>query len=98
MLRCESQRVYKNNVLTTADYLNREEDIMFKVWITVTDKLDDFNLPIWDKTQQVLDGDKNDVKNLIKQLQLVKQDVNQFVAIKQKLPLSRFDIKIQFVN
>ena len=66
----------------------------FKVSVTVVEKcrLD----PVWCKVHLCLDGDKGDLINLQKQLDLVKKDVNQDMN-KKGLKLRDVDISIEFL-
>lgn len=65
----------------------------FMAFVTVTDST---GFTHWNRVKLALDGDKSDVKNLIKQLQFVKSDVNDLVANRNNIPLRNLDIKIDF--
>jgi hypothetical protein len=67
----------------------------FKVAVTVTHKKDKL-MPIWNKVHLGLDGDKGDLINLQKQLDLVKQDVNQDMN-KKGFALKDVDVRVDFV-
>jgi hypothetical protein len=61
----------------------------FNVAVTIMDKRDSI-IPIWNKTHLSLPGDKTELKNLMTQLEVVKQDVNQAV--------NRLGISLKNVN
>lgn len=61
----------------------------FNVAVTIMDKRDS-TIPIWNKTHLSLPGDKTELKNLMTQLEVVKQDVNQAV--------NRLGISLKNVN
>lgn len=71
------------------------EMVGFKVAVTVTHKRDKL-VPIWDRVHLGLTGDKDDLLNLQKQLDFVKQDVNQDMN-KKGFALKDVDIYINFV-
>jgi len=68
----------------------------FKVAVTIKHKNENFIMPMWDHVHMTLDGNKNDLINLQKQLELVKQDVNK--AVNQNcFRLKDVDVMIDFV-
>jgi hypothetical protein len=67
----------------------------FRAYVTVTTKGKPLDPPFWNRVMMGLDGDKTDMKNLITQLNFVKDDVNQFVANPNKIALRNLDIKIE---
>ena len=67
---------------------------MFRAYVTVTSRVS--GLVYWNKVYRALDGESTDLVNLSKQLQLTKDDVNTYVANKEKIALRLLDIKIEF--
>lgn len=67
---------------------------MFQVLVTVTPK--NSAIPLWNKVAMNLDGSKNDLKNVIAQFQLVKDDVNTMVANKHNIKLRDLDITFDY--
>ena len=66
----------------------------FKVSVTVTHKLNKDVL--WNQVHLSLSGDNKDLLNLQKQLNLVKQDVNQDMN-RKNLSLKDVHIKVDFI-
>lgn len=66
----------------------------FRVLISVTTNHSE-KLVLWSKVSMVLDGDKNNLKHLKRELEIVKQEVNNMVN-REGFRLKDVDIKIEF--
>lgn len=67
----------------------------FKIAVTITEKKHP-TFPLWNKTHLQLEGDKADMSNLQKQLELVKKDINRDMN-KRGLALSDVTVEIEFL-
>jgi hypothetical protein len=69
----------------------------FKAEVTVTQKVNPDVTPLWNKVHINMDGDKTDLLNLQKQLELIKAEINRDMN-KKRLSLGDVFIAVNIID